>query len=603
MKPKFGREFAKCLLVVLIIGFLIDMTFTYQAGEYYVNKCINGIDEYADINIAKGIDKMHEYGINKLDYVDIVDGKAVINISDSNQMDAARRAYMAVNFKAHYPSTLYCAGDGFYSSVDYARQILGVLQGNRPQPYYFGALYDMEGEEISSQEKDGFLIYSMTDETGMTSSERKVYLYSLDKMAIEKAYPGLIDELSDVMWSGHYYNEMRMNDVYIDESGLYVLPKSIDIVYSGGEDYFGNTSTDIEEETLIKSYDLSGCDFTGYTPAPEVNDDIRRLGPVFIDDSVGSYHYEAYKEIKDTEEFKNALQTVVDGDGNANEYYRSDFKVYGYIIEKVGSSGTIAVTFIDGNLFRDWLPVLLIVYIFTALVGVVASVIIAKSKYNRKHMAYELDSYRRKTTNAMAHDLKSPLMAISGYAENINKNTNPEKAEYYARNILDTVSDMDKMIVGILELAKMEEMVDKLSMTTIEVSDVVKAQLEKYDTKITKKGLSINNIGSANISANKECMEHLIDNLISNAVKYSLDNSQIDIKISDKELVISNEMAGNIAVPVDQLTEQFVKGDNARSNTEGNGLGLSIVKNAVQMQGYEMDIEINNKIFSVKISF
>lgn len=64
-----------------------------------------------------------------------------------------------------------------------------------------------------------------------------------------------------------------------------------------------------------------------------------------------------------------------------------------------------------------------------------------------------IEEYYRNTTNALAHELKTPLMAISGYAENLRENVHTEKKDHYADAILTNVSHMDRVIVNMLDLA------------------------------------------------------------------------------------------------------------------------------------------------------
>lgn len=599
-KPKYIREFAKSLIVVMIVVFLIDLTFTYQAGEYYTNICTNEMQDYPN-TFDHAIEVMHEYGFDNMDYADIVDGEVVFDLGEDEDRDAAIRAFMVMNFKAHYPSLI--DSEGFYGAINMTYQWERGRFGKRPLANFYGLVYDGEGEMISSKDREMIFVYSIYNENDTTGNDKKTYFYTLDRKTVEQTYPGLFEDLSRSDFSTYYYT-IKINDIYIEEDGMHFIPKTIEIHDEGDyEAYFGTGKFIEPKDEIIKTYDLSGCDFTGYVEAPAEGAYVKYIGPLYLDDNVDTTHYDYYMNIKDDSEFLADLQAASNGEYYISKCIHSDLWARGYIINRTNDGSLITVTFVDSDLFRDWLPVLLVEYVITVLIGIIVAAIAGKLRYNRKTVAYEIDSYKRKTTNAMAHDLKSPLMAISGYAENINQNTPKEKIEYYAKNILDTVGDMDKMIANILELSKMEEGSVKLDTTKLQLADIVKDQLAKYTQKMSDKGLKVNISGDSSISGDKEWIEHLIDNLLSNAVKYSAEDSSIDIKMSAKELSISNPMVEELSVPVSKLADQFVKGDNARSNTEGNGLGLSIVKSAVEMQGFDMDISADNKVFVVKIKF
>lgn len=599
-KPKYSKEFGRCLIVAMIIVFLIDTVFTFQAGEYYTRVCLDDMYDYPS-SLEGPIQTMHDLGFDNFDYVDIVDGRVTFDIGEGEDLDAARRAYMALNFKAHYPS--FIDSEGFFGAINLTYMYARAVHGDRPLSNYYGLVYDNEGENISGKDKAAFIIYSVYDDTDTVDSGRKTYFYTMDRQAIEEKYPGLYDDMSDNIYHNYYYS-MEAKDIYVEENGVYFVPKTIEIHDNGDyEMFYADEMYEEPKDVLVKTYDLSEYDLTGYVEAPKESAMVRELGPIYMDDNTDTSHYEYYMEIKDDPEFQKDLRVAIDGDVYIDKCARSNLWARGYVINRTVDGKQITVTFIDCDLFRDWLPVLLIEYILTVLIGIIVAAIAGKLRYNKKLVAYELDSYRRQTTNAMAHDLKSPLMAISGYAENMNQNTPKEKIEYYAKNILDTVGDMDKMIANILELSKMEDGSVVPSASKLQLADIVKSQLAKYEQKIADKKLKVNISGETNINGDKEWTEHLIDNLISNAVKYSADSGDIDIKMSAKEFSISNPMVEELSVPVSKLTDQFVKGDNARSNTEGNGLGLSIVKSAVEMQGFDMDISADNKVFVVKIKF
>jgi len=97
-------------------------------------------------------------------------------------------------------------------------------------------------------------------------------------------------------------------------------------------------------------------------------------------------------------------------------------------------------------------------------------------------------------------------------------------------------------------------------------------------------------------------MWRIIENLMSNVLKYSLQGSRVYIDITrnqtDGVLVIKNISATPLNIPVERLTERFVRGDEART-TEGSGLGLSIAQSLTTLQKGKFDIEIDGDLFKV----
>lgn len=87
-----------------------------------------------------------------------------------------------------------------------------------------------------------------------------------------------------------------------------------------------------------------------------------------------------------------------------------------------------------------------------ACITVFATAVIYLTRKNR----YDRQEYRRNMTNAMAHDLKTPLMAMSGYAENLLANVHTDKRQQYAETISENVRRMNGMIEQMLEIDRLE---------------------------------------------------------------------------------------------------------------------------------------------------
>ena len=103
------------------------------------------------------------------------------------------------------------------------------------------------------------------------------------------------------------------------------------------------------------------------------------------------------------------------------------------------------------------------------------------------------------------------------------------------------------------------------------------------------------------IFAAREVMSHAIENLISNAVKYTSENGRVDFKFEKNSFTAENDSSEVLNIPADELWKPFVRGDEARSGKMGSGLGLTIVKNAAEQNGMSMKTEYKDGKFRVTL--
>ena len=98
----------------------------------------------------------------------------------------------------------------------------------------------------------------------------------------------------------------------------------------------------------------------------------------------------------------------------------------------------------------------------------------------------------------------------------------------------------------------------------------------------------------------------VFENLIGNALKYSQPNSRVYIDLIEQDekviITIKNMSSYEMNFDVSEIFERFKRGDKARS-TEGSGLGLSIAKSIVELQGGKMRIDIDGDLFKVTVEF
>lgn len=230
-------------------------------------------------------------------------------------------------------------------------------------------------------------------------------------------------------------------------------------------------------------------------------------------------------------------------------------------------------------------------WIGIALLSTLISLAIAYVLYRSYKSAYDMEQYRCTTSNAMAHDLKSPLAVIQLNAENLRDGTNPEKNRHYTDNIINEVHQMNTQIASILDMAKAEDVNTKLHKTDVDITAIVNSVAEEYAERIKEKNVSIEVNGACTVHADEMLMNQVIKNIMDNAVKYVTDGGHIEVELSDKEVSFVNSSEPLDKDTLEDVWKPFVKGDNSRHGHKGTGLGLSIVKTIMDRHGFDCEMD------------
>lgn len=162
---------------------------------------------------------------------------------------------------------------------------------------------------------------------------------------------------------------------------------------------------------------------------------------------------------------------------------------------------------------------------------------------NTKNKAkYAMEDYQRDLTNNLAHDIKTPLMAIGGYTENImEENLTEKEREDYLSHILENVSFADNLVNRTLQLNKMGE--TKPNKEKIKVEEVFEKAIQKYAPMLDEKNIKYIVNGSCEVKAEPVSFEALVENLVSNAVKYTQENGEIKVIFNSKSFTVTNTVA------------------------------------------------------------
>ncbi|MBP1591591.1 MAG: HAMP domain-containing histidine kinase, partial [Oscillospiraceae bacterium] len=131
------------------------------------------------------------------------------------------------------------------------------------------------------------------------------------------------------------------------------------------------------------------------------------------------------------------------------------------------------------------------------------------------------DEYRRSVINSLSHDLKTPLTIISGCAENLKENVDPEKREFYEDAIIENAKYTEKIINDALELSRSENNSKAPEFEKFELRPMAEEIIKKYDVPASERRVTVNITGNSSVKADRKMINQLLENLISNAVKYT----------------------------------------------------------------------------------
>ncbi|TYQ15502.1 UNVERIFIED_CONTAM: signal transduction histidine kinase [Acetivibrio alkalicellulosi] len=208
----------------------------------------------------------------------------------------------------------------------------------------------------------------------------------------------------------------------------------------------------------------------------------------------------------------------------------------------------------------------------------------------------------------VSHDLKTPLTSIVNYVDLLKKeNLSNKKAEGYVKVLEDKSARLKQLIEDLIEASKASSGNLEVQLEKVNLQELVMQACGEYEEKISKCNLDVRTNfcdETVNVKADGKYMWRIIENLLSNVIKYSMGNSRVYINITKDNgegvIIIKNISAFPLDIEPEQLAERFVRGDKSRT-TEGSGLGLSIAQSLTHLQGGFFKVEIDGDLFKVSV--
>lgn len=210
---------------------------------------------------------------------------------------------------------------------------------------------------------------------------------------------------------------------------------------------------------------------------------------------------------------------------------------------------------------------------------------------------YEAERTRKEFTANVSHELKTPLQTIMGSAELLqNHLVKQDDIPSFYEKIHQESSRMLTLIDDIIRLSQLDES-SQVEENTLRINDSAKEAINSLKESAKKKNIQIQtNLNEAFIKANSRLIYEIIYNLIDNAIRYSNNDSSIEVSTdTDTHHAYLKVKDNGIGIPLEdqnRIFERFYRVDKSHSRaTGGTGLGLSIVKHAVKLSHGTITLE------------
>ena len=217
--------------------------------------------------------------------------------------------------------------------------------------------------------------------------------------------------------------------------------------------------------------------------------------------------------------------------------------------------------------------------------------------------------------SVLSHELKSPIAAVTNYLKIMQRRVGGEELAAYDSFIersLQRMSGMQKLIFDLLDLTRIESGEKKRELLLYDIVEIMEECIKNHSEMAEKRGIKIHFEGPLSLEMNvdKVEIEIVINNLISNSIKYNVENGSVFAKIEEnrEEVIISVRDTG-IGISKEDIPKLFKEFSRIKNqdtvNISGSGIGLSSVKKIAELYHGEAVVESkegNGSNFIVKLS-
>lgn len=214
----------------------------------------------------------------------------------------------------------------------------------------------------------------------------------------------------------------------------------------------------------------------------------------------------------------------------------------------------------------------------------------------------KLEQSRREFVANVSHELRTPLTTIKSYLEALEDGAldDPQLAQRFVGVARNETERMIRLVSDLLHLSRFDSKQARLKKEWTDIAEMLEEVADRFSFQLRQRQIKIGisaEQAPGKVELDRDQIDQVLDNLVSNAIKYTAEGGRIAItarRVEPKAIEISVEDNG-IGIPkkdLDRIFERFYRVDKARSrNMGGTGLGLSIAREIVRAHGGTIAIE------------
>lgn len=448
------------------------------------------------------------------------------------------------------------------------------------------AVYDEEGNKITKSTRT-LLLYG-TD---------AVYAFELDKYFSEEE----IEFIEQIYFDREKIKEGAVTPYW--RVHAYVNEETAELakVYFTTEYNFDVSEADYETPNTETKWSWINPDKTVHENLVAVGDTIHSNYNIIIPYlDLGEQENDVWMQHDFMQEYPEKCTDLYEG-----PFRKNNFKESYYEYDDILCVGDKEFIFKYRHMYEPWtttIDSLKGFYVWSALFMVLCAAIVIENVNKYQKQRELLEETRRDFTNAIAHELKTPLGVIRGFAENMLENVNETKRNYYLKRIIGQTEEIDALVKEMVYISQLDSVETNLEKERLSIEKIVKNQLEKLEVLADEKNLTIklkiNN--DFEVWGVEKYLERAIWNVLHNAIEYNHLDGFIKITIDSTRLIIENS---GVQIKEDEfphIFDMFYTSDKSRNFSEKHmGLGLYLAKKILEL--HKMNISIGNTDTGVEV--